>query len=624
MAKNNIFTRAKRKQADLLFKANRLHEAKEAYSRICQIDKGDAESWFMLGVINGNLKNADEAMACFGKAIELRSDYALAHYNIGNLLYVQGKPEEAVKAFREAVRLDPQYAVAHGNLGYALLTLGRDDEALSCFREQARLNPENAEALTNLGNLLQRDGHLGEAVTCYRKALRLNPASAKTHDNLGNALCKQGMYMEAVAHQRQAVQLNPGDAKAYSNLLLTLHYLPEQNPGINFSEHKRWAAVYARPMAVSPTYTNSRDPERRLRVGYVSSDFRTHSVSYFFEPLLADRARSMVETICYSAAAHPDATTERLRRQAGQWRDISSITDERAADMIRSDKVDILVDLAGHTAGSRVAIFAHKPAPVQVTYLGYPDTTGIAAIDYRLADDLTDPVGQDVFYTEKLIRLAGCFLCYQPHVECPVVAPLPALEKGYVTFGSFNNLAKINPKVVALWAELLQDVQGARLLIKNSSLTDPGTREHYHALFEQHGISRERIEFLGRIPTQAEHLALYGRMDIALDTFPYNGTTTTCEALWMGVPVVTLVGRTHAGRVGLSLLTSFGSKEWIAESPRQYISLASNLADDVQKLAALRAGLRQRMTDSPLCDGQSFARKVEAAYREMWRTWCAS
>ena len=401
-------------------------------------------------------------------------------------------------------------------------------------------------------------------------------------------------------------------------------YLPEQNPDEILAEHRRWAQVHANVPGGVPRYANSRDPARRLRVGYVSADFRSHAVGFFFEPLLANHDRNVVEAVCYSGVARPDATTERLRSMASQWRDIGGLSTEQVASMIRADGIDILVDLAGHTSGTRLKVFAHKPAPVQVTYLGYPTTTGLPVMDYRFTDELADPEGEDVYYTEKLLRLPGAFLCYRPLDNCPPVSPLPAMEKGYVTFGSFNNLSKISPSVISLWVKLLQEVPGSRLFVKNPSLTDTATRERYYGLLEKQGATRDRVELQGRTATQAEHLALYSRLDIALDTFPYNGTTTTCEAIWMGVPVITLAGQRHAGRVGVSILSNAGFGEWIARTPEQYITLAAGLAADVKKLAALRANLRQRMSDSPLCDGQVFARKVETAYREIWRAWCAS
>lgn len=624
MASNNVHTSSKKKKAFELIQANRFAEARTLFAEICALDRTDAEAWFALGVINGKLNQAAESIECFRKAIALQPGHALAYYNLGMALRGLGKVEEAANAFREVTRLAPQRPEAYINLGNALMNLGRMEEAAACYRALLKLSPSDAEALTRLGRIHHVQGHLEEAVSCYRRALQIEPKYASVYDNLAAALCNQGMFAEAMANHRKALELAPDDEIAHSNFLFTLLYLPEQNPDEILAEHRQWAQVHANVPGGIPLHANSRDPERRLRVGYVSADFRSHAVGFFFEPLLANHDRNVIEAVCYSGVARPDTTTERLRNMASQWRDISGLGTEQVASMIRADGIDILVDLAGHTSGTRLKVFAHKPAPIQVTYLGYPTTTGLSVMDYRLTDGLADPEGEDVYYTEKLLRLPGAFLCYRPLENCPPVSPLPAMESGYVTFGSFNNLSKISPKVIGLWVKLLQEVPGARLFVKNPSLTDTATRERYYGLFEEQGATRDRVELQGRTVTQAEHLALYSRLDIALDTFPYNGTTTTCEAMWMGVPVITLAGKRHAGRVGISLLNNAGLGEWVAGSSEQYISLAAGLAGDMQKLAALRASLRQRVSDSPLCDGQAFARKVEAAYRKIWRAWCAS
>jgi protein O-GlcNAc transferase len=311
-----------------------------------------------------------------------------------------------------------------------------------------------------------------------------------------------------------------------------------------------------------------------------------------------------------------------LEGLAHHWRNIANLTDHQVEAMVRADGIDILVDLAGHTCGGRLRLFALKPAPVQVNWLGYPDTTGLDMMDYRFTDELADPAGSDQFYAESLVRLPGCFTCYKPLADAPEVASLPALKNGYVTFGSFNNLPKMNAKVVALWAEVLEAVPNSRLFIKSPPLTDLATRERYYELFGQVGINRERLELIGHTATQSDHMDLYKCLDIGLDTFPYNGTTTTCEALWMGVPLVTLEGTRHAGRVGVSLLNAVGMPDFIAKNTSDYVALAANLSSDLPKLAKLRAELRGCLTVSQLCNGKSFASKVEDAYRQMWRTWC--
>lgn len=624
MAKKNALTYSKIKKAAQLTQRGAFTEARTLLEQVCKVDRVDAEAWFMLGVVNGKLERADEAVACLQTAAGLRPGHALTHFNLGAVFRAQGRLEEASQSFGEAVRHDPSQMTAYATLNTVLLELGRVDDAARCYLEMLKLYPVNADTWASKGSMSQILCRFEDAADCYRKALQGKPNNASLHDSLASVLCEQGKYEEAIEHHRLAMQLNPADYKFHSNLLLTLQYLPDINSAEIFAEHRAVAELQAEVFFGEQVDINSREPERRIRVGYVSSDFRLHSVSFFLEPLLAGHNASHVEIFCYSGVPRPDATTERIRGWAHHWRDIAGLPDEQVAAMVSADGIDILVDLAGYTGGCRLGLFARKPAPVQVTWLGYPDTTGLETMDYRLTDALADPEGRDAFNVESLVRLPGCFLCYKPVPEAPEVASLPALETGTVTFGSFNTLPKVNEKVVALWAEVLRNVPHSRLFIKSPPLTDPVTAERYFGLFESHGIGRDRVELIGHTATQAAHLELYKRMDIALDPFPYNGTTTTCEALWMGVPVITLAGERHAGRVGVSLLNALGHPEWIAQTPEQYLAIATKLALDVQGLANARRDLREHMAASPLCDGKSFAVKVDAAYREMWRKWCAS
>lgn len=620
--KKNILTQSRKKKATELVQTDQLTEAKQLLDEVCRIDRMDAEAWFMLGVVNGRLNDIENSIVCLRQSLKLNSGNPLAQYNLGTALRSQGRLDEAIRAFQESVRLAPELMHAHAALGDSLFSVDRVEEAVVSFRNMIQLNPFEFESHERLGRAFHSLGNLKEATACYRKVLQLRPDWAATHDNLGNILREQGLIDESIASHRRAIEITPNDIWAYSNYLLSMQYLAEPDSMKIFSEHRRWADRHEKT-PVPHVWNNVRDPERRLRVGYVSADFRTHSVPFFFEPLLANHDRSAIEPFCYAAVPIPDAVTTRLQGLASEWRSIMGLTGIQVAETIRTDGIDILVDLAGHTGNNALKVFTYRPAPIQVTYLGYPDTTGLSTIDYRLTDALSDPPGREAFYTESLVRLPGCFLCYKPLENAPEVAPLPALEKGCVTFGSFNHLPKVNAKVIALWAEVLRTVPNSRLFIKSLSLTDDATRERYYGLFAAQGIGHDRLDLVGRTTTQAEHLDLYKRMDIALDTFPYNGTTTTCEALWMGVPVVTLEGIRHSGKVGVSLLNAVGMEDWIAETPQQYVAIAAEMAGDTRRLAELRAGLRARIATSPLCDGKTFARKVEVAYREMWRAWCA-
>jgi predicted O-linked N-acetylglucosamine transferase (SPINDLY family) len=467
-------------------------------------------------------------------------------------------------------------------------------------------------------------GRLDDAVVAYRQAVRLKPGLAEAWNNLGTALKELGEVDEALRAYRQAMEIRPDFPMAHSNLLLALHYQPEINGESLFREHRRWDERHARPLAVGASLcANDRNLKRRLRVGYVSADFRAHSVAYFVEGLLANHDPAHVEVFCYANVPAPDTITARVRGIVSHWREIAGIADEAVTKMIREDAIDILVDLGGHTANHRLLIFARKPAAVQVTYLGYGDTTGMDVMGYRLTDVEADPPGHDEErHTEQLVHLARGAWCFRALDDAPEVAVCPATQNGHVTFGCFNALPKINEPMIRIWSQILAQVPGSRLLLKNAGLQNASAAERVRTIFEHAGIAGERLDLTGRVPGVATHLDNYGRVDIALDTFPYHGTTTTCEALWMGVPVVTLAGKAHVSRVGVSLLTHLGMAEWIGDSPESYVRIAAGLARNVAALAEIRQHLRGRMQASPLMDGPRLARAVERAYREMWRAWC--
>jgi predicted O-linked N-acetylglucosamine transferase (SPINDLY family) len=367
------------------------------------------------------------------------------------------------------------------------------------------------------------------------------------------------------------------------------------------------------------------EPDRVLRVGYLSPDFKRHSVSYFFEPILRHHDLGRYQTFCYNTGQGEDEVTRRLRAAAATWRDCRAADDAQLLQMIRTDRIDILVELSGHTTGNRLAALAHRAAPIQMTYIGCPSSTGVPAIDYRIVDAITDPPGAEVHASETLLRLPGCFLCYRPPEEAPETSPPPCTlaPDATITFGSFNNLAKVSPETARLWADVLRAVPGSMLLLKGKALGDPAARAAVENVLTAHGCSADRLYLLGDIPDLRGHLAAYASVDIALDPIPYTGTTTTCEALWMGVPAVTLRGNLHAGRVGASLLTAAGVSEWIAETPEQYILKAADLAGDRDRLRVMRSTQRQRMSESRLCDAPAHTRALESAYRECWRKWVA-
>jgi protein O-GlcNAc transferase len=562
----------------------------------------------------------DEAAACCRRALQLKPDYSDAHYNLGNALREQGRLDEAIACFRQALQLNPGLWEAHNNLGNAFYDQGHLDEAGVYYRRAVELKPDSPEIQNNLGNVLKDEGELDQAVACYRRALQLKPDYAEAQNNLGNAFKDQGKLNEAIACFREALQLRPDFARAHSNLICTLHYCPGSETVTIQDELGRWAQQHAEPLAkyVLP-HANDRSPRRRLRVGYVSRDFRDHVVGRNVWPLLSNHDHDQFEIILYANLTCADSMTDQFRAAAENWCGIAARTDEQVADKIRQDGIDILVDLAVHTAGNRLRVFARKPAPVQVSFAGYPGSTGLAAIDYRLTDPYLDPPEVDHgWYAEEPYRLPHTFWCYDPPDDKPSVAPLPASKSGVVTFGCLNNFCKINAEVLALWARVLRIVNGSRLLL----LAKEGNHRHRTLdFFGGTGIVAERVEFIPMKP-RSEYLSLYHQVDIGLDTFPYNGHTTSLDSFWMGVPVITLVGKTAVGRAGLSQLTNLGLEELAARTPDEFVSTAVQLAGDLPRLRTLRAGLRECMRQSPLMNPSGFARDIEAAYHEMWRRWC--
>ena len=529
---------------------------------------------------------------------------------------------EARASLGQAVRLAPGSAAIWLNLGATCLELNRPDEAAAAFRRALAIEPDRPEARNILGVALLQLGRSSEAAIQFEWALRLKPGYPAAHDNLGRVMKAQGRSADSLHHHRAALAREPR-ATTHSNLLYTLNLVPGIPQEEILAEHRRWAEMHAGPRRFegrSAAPLPAPDPgPRRLRVGYVSPDFCNHAVAFFFEPVLSSHDRERFETVCYSDARVPDQVTGRLRSQASQWRNIAGWSDDLVDALIRADRIDILVDLAGHTAHNRLSVFAGRPAPVQATWLGYPNTTGLSTIDYRITDSVCDPPGEtERWHTEELLRLPGAFSCYLPPPECPPVGPLPALRAGHVTFGCFNHIAKLTPAAIELWSGILRGLPGSRLLLKSRGLTDPGTTGRILAQFGGGGVASSRIELRGEELPTAEHTGLYNRVDIALDTFPYNGTTTTCEALWMGVPVVTLAGATHVARVSASLLTRLGATDLIASSADEYRSRCLALAADLPRLAERRAAQRERMRAGPICDAAGFTRGLEEAYRRMW------
>jgi predicted O-linked N-acetylglucosamine transferase (SPINDLY family) len=499
-----------------------------------------------------------------------------------------------------------------------LNTQRKPDEAVACHRRALELKPDFADAHNNLGITLGVQGKLDEAVACYRRALELKPDHADAYNNLGNALKDQGALREAVACYRRAMELKPDFAQVHSNLLLTLQYCPEVTPATLAEAHAEYDRRHAAPLrGAFAQHENVRDRHGRLRLGFVSPDLGRHPVGFFLVRVLENLSQQQHPTICYSDRLVKDGLTHRLQAAATQWRDVAGMSDQRLAEQIRADRIDILFDLAGHTAHNRLLVLARKPAPIQITWIGYEGTTGLAAMDYLLADRHMVPEGAEPYYRERVLRMPEGYLCYDPPEAAPPAGPLPSLAKGYTTFGSFNNPAKITAEVAAVWARILRRAATARLVLKYRGLGDPAVKRRYLDLFAAHGVQPQRLELLPW-SSYAEYLATYQQVDVALDPFPFSGSVTTCEALWMGVPVITCPVETFASRHALSHLSSVGLTETIAHDLDEYVELAVSLAGELPRLAVLRAGLRQRMAASPLCQGKRFASHLASILHAAW------
>ncbi len=567
-----------------------------------------------------------DAAAGFVRLSELDPDCATFHTNAGAALRELKLHEQSLPHFRRACELTPQDPRGHFNLGTTLLALARAECQVE-FERAIELNPGYADAHVNLSLVYNRLGQLARSAAGVRRALEIAPDHVQAHAALAAVLREQGEREESLEHYRRALECRPDSPSIYSGYLLARQADPEASPEVLSSEHRAWASRFADPIDPGPGSgfdSRDRDPERCLRVGYVSADFRSHSVASFIEPILAAHDRNVAEVHCYSDAV-PDAVTERIRAAAapGIWHDVRTLTDQALVAQVAADRIDVLVDLAGHTGDNRLLCFARRPAPVQVTYLGYPSTTGISAMGWRLTDAVSDPEGvSDRTCSEALWRLPNGFLCFRPDPSIGLPGPLPAQKRGFITFGSFNNLSKMDQGVIELWAEILRAAPQSKLLLKSRALSDAGPRTRLCRAFETLGVDSGRLEVAAYAATPQEHVKLYDQVDIALDPFPYGGTTTTCEALWMGVPVVTLSGNTHPGRVGASLLTRIGCPEMIASTRADYVAIALALACEPGRLGALRRALRGKMVASPLTNPAIITRDIETAYRSMWRRWC--
>ncbi|MBI4625478.1 MAG: tetratricopeptide repeat protein [Verrucomicrobia bacterium] len=600
--------------------AGRLPEAEALYRQILALDPSCIDALHLLGVIALQVGQNVVAVELIGRAAAVATDNPTILANLGEAYRRLHRLDDAIASFRRALDLQPDLPKALSNLGNALATQDRLDEAITCFRRALELEPDFANSHNNLGISLVHRGQLDEALACFQRALALKPDFAEAHNNLGCLFKERGQLDEALEQFRLAVTSNPDYPAANANFLFTLPFHPDYDAHSIFIAHRNWSTRQVDPIAQTRlAHPNDRSPDRRLRIGYVSPDFRDHVVGRNLLPLFRNHLRSEFEIFCYTDLQAPDHISTQFRACADTWRNISGVSDPQVADLIDQDQIDILVDLALHMAGSRLLVFARKPAPVQVTFAGYPGTTGVTAIDYRLTDPYLDPPGLfDSSYAETSFCLADSFWCYAPLGDEPAVRPLPAEANGFITFGNLNSFCKINTPVLRLWAHVLHAVARSRILLMAD---DREQRQRVLDTLVREGISPDRVEFSTRRP-RLRYLDLYHEIDLGLDTFPYNGHTTSLDSYFMGVPVVSLVGATVVGRAGLSQLSNLGLTELAAHTDGEFVRIVSTLAHDMPRLAALRASLRERMQRSPLMDAPRFARAVETAYRTMWRRWC--
>lgn len=609
----------------LYFQSSRHDAAVTTLRRAIALKPDQASTHANLGVALRALERHAEAAEALRQALVLRPDYPEALSNLGLVLHQMAEFEEAIESFEKAIALRPNMAGFYLNLGGTYLHIGKHEDAAASFRTALQHNPKHAAAHSNLGVALHKLGRMEEAEAEMRAALSFKPDSAEAWRGLGLTLREQGRMGEALAALGESIALEPNNFEARQQLLFVENYLGKGSPAEAAAHAKAFGAML--PRGEASGYANDADPSRPLRVGFVSADFRRHPVAQFVSHLLPLFDKSQTEIVLYANQTINDQFTAAFKQHASKWRPIATLSDEATERLIRDDGIDILIDLSGHTGGNRMPLFARRPAPVQATWLGYSGTTGLATIDYIIADANVIPAGDEGNFSETPMRLPEAYLCYAPPTFSGLTAsvtPPPALANGYVTFGSYNKLDKVSDATVACWARVLHAVAGSKLLLKSATLQQPEICRVTEARFAAHGIPAERLLLKPQNSSHLLHFQSYSEIDICLDPFPYNGTTTTCDAFWMGVPVVTLVGDRFISRVGSSLLRTVGLGDLVADDIDDYVAIASALAADLPRLKTIRAGLRDDLLNGPLGDAPRFVRTFEAALREMWGRWCAA
>jgi len=598
-------------------KAGDFKAAEACYRHALTVDSEHAEANFLLGCIGHKTGHLQAAIQLMRKAVDRMPGNA--HYlgRLATALADSGRLDDAIEAFRRADAIAPEDASLQNNFAAALHNIGEKAEAERRFRHALKLDPEQANTWYNLGNLYESQGCYADAIESYERATQLAPGVAAIENNLALVYQAKGDFERAIEHYRKGLALDPGLMRVYSNILFLQSYNVLLDPASMLEAHREWSRHF-RCVERAGQFAPHLAPAagRRLRIGYVSPDLKQHSVSYFFEPILANHDRSRFEVFCYAELPRADAVSLRLRELSDGWRLTNGQSDEAVARQIHADGIDVLVDLAGHTAGNRLGVFCYKPAPVQVTYLGYFTTTGLPSMDYWLTDEALTPPDTVEQSTEEIWRLPGCCLCYTPPVDAPEVTERPT--DGRLVLGSFNDISKVSPATISLWAAVMRALPEAHLFLKARQLSDPGVCGDLRRAFEREGVPEGRLQLMGRTDSVRAHLELYGQIDIALDTIPRTGGTTTVEALWMGVPVVTLSGERYIERLSETMLSAVGLNDWITHDHPSYVARVERAANNVAGRRALRGKLRGQIRDSALCRGRDLAGRLEDAYEGMF------
>jgi predicted O-linked N-acetylglucosamine transferase (SPINDLY family) len=599
--------------------AGDLPRAEEIYRQILEANPREGNALHLLGMLAHQKGDNSAAVDLIEQAVAILPQVAEFHLNLGGVYLFRTRYSDAVASYRKAIALRPTFAQAHHQLGMALVAQGQIGPARASYQEALRLRPDLAEAHYNLGRILRDQGEFDEAQACFENAVRLQPNSAEILYALAGVYKDQGRLDEAFVYYRKAITAKPDELAYQSTLLFVLHYDPDCEPEAIFAEHLRWASQFGAPPPHRPLHSINRDPGRRIRIGYLSDVFQGVYVGPHIEAVIRAHDRGHFEVFCYANMSHADALTERVMALADRWHFVMGLSDAQVADLIREEQIDLLVDLSAHTDGNRLGVFARKPAPIQVTQFAGMSTTGLATVDYRVTDAYCDPPGRtEKYHTEQLVRLPHARWFYVPPAGVEG-SDLPARATGHVTFGSFSFRGKVNDKLIGWWAEILKQLPEARMIL----ITGRGKSgdQRVRSAFESHGISPQRVAFPG-VQGRHAYFRLYHAVDICLDTYPGTGSYTTTDALWMGVPVISLAGPTCINRQGATILAQVGLEELATETPAAYVQVAIKLAEDLSRLQVLRAQLRERLTRSPLMDAAGFTQHLEAAYRAMWSRYC--